>query len=177
MIAAGSLPGTLLAKPKSYPVGMVNLLDLYPLNFDEFLAAVDPPLYAYYKSIVKEQTIEEIFHNRLPEAYSTYLIIGGMPECAASWIKYRDPAKVSQIQRELIEIYERDTYPIISRSTQSVFQNAGTERTDGSPTSRCTLRGKRRSFCNVHVCKEWNKKSRKPFCDFLLHGMGRSKPL
>ena len=36
IIAAGSLLGTLLAQPKSYPVGMVNLLDLYPLTFDEF---------------------------------------------------------------------------------------------------------------------------------------------
>lgn len=108
VVAAGSLLGTLLAKPKSYPVGMVNLLDLYPLTFDEFLAAVDPPLYAYYASIVKEQTIEELFHNRLLEAYNSYLIIGGMPECVASWVKYRDPARILQIQRELIEVYEND---------------------------------------------------------------------
>ena len=108
VIAAGSLLGTLLAKPKSYPVGMVNLLDLYPLTFDEFLEAVNPSLYAFYESIVKEQTIEEIFHNRLLEAYNSYLVIGGMPECVASWVKYRDPAKVSQIQRELLEIYEND---------------------------------------------------------------------
>lgn len=108
VIAAGSLLGTLLAKPKSYPVGMVNLLDIYPLTFDEFLEATDPGLYAYYESIEKEQPIEEIFHNRLLEAYNYYLIIGGMPECVSSWIKYKDPAKVSQIQRELIEVYEND---------------------------------------------------------------------
>lgn len=108
VIAAGSLLGTLLAKPKSYPVGMVNLLDLYPLTFDEFLDATDAALFSYYESIQKEQQIEEIFHNRLLEAYNNYLIIGGMPECVSSWIKYKDPAKVSQIQRELVEIYEND---------------------------------------------------------------------
>ena len=108
VISAGSLLGTLLAQPKSYPVGMVNLLDLTPLTFDEFLEATDPALYGYYCSIQKEQPIEEIFHSRLTEAYQYYLIIGGMPECVASWIKYKDPAKVSQIQRELIEIYEND---------------------------------------------------------------------
>lgn len=108
VIAAGSLLGTLLAKPKSYPVGMVNLLDIYPLTFDEFLEATDPGLYAYYESIEKDQQIEEIFHNRLLEAYNYYLIIGGMPECVSSWVKYKDPAKVSQIQRELIEVYEND---------------------------------------------------------------------
>ena len=108
VIAAGSLLGTLLATPKSYPVGMVNLLDIYPLTFDEFLDATAPILYTYYESIQKEQEIEEIFHNRLLDAFNNYLIIGGMPECVSSWVKYKDPAKIREIQRELIEVYEND---------------------------------------------------------------------
>lgn len=108
VVAAGSLLGTLLAEPKSYPVGMVNLLNIYPLTFDEFLDATDTALYAYYDSIQKGQQIEKLFHNRLLEAYNSYLIIGGMPECVASWVKYKDPSKISQIQRELIEVYEND---------------------------------------------------------------------
>ena len=108
VIAAGSLLGTLLAKPKSYPVGMVHLLDIFPLTFEEFLEATDAPLFAYYEGIHKEQQIEEIFHNRLLEAYNNYLIIGGMPECVSSWLKHKDPAKIAQIQRELIEVYEND---------------------------------------------------------------------
>ena len=108
VIAAGSLLGTLLAQPKSYPVGMVNLLHLYLLTFDEFLNATDPALYTYYCSIEKEQPILELFHNRLLEAYNNYLIIGGMPECVAAWIDSKDPAAVAAIQRDLIEIYEND---------------------------------------------------------------------
>ncbi len=108
VIAAGSLLGTLLATPKSYPVGMVNLLNIYPLTYDEFLEAIEPGLYDYYQKIRPNQAIEEIFHNRLLETYRTYLIIGGMPECVASWNKYKDPEKIAQIQRELIEVYEND---------------------------------------------------------------------
>ena len=108
IIAAGSLLGTLLSAPKSYPVGMVNLLNIYPLTFDEFLCAAEPALYAYYESIQKEQPIEEIFHSRLTDAFNNYLIIGGMPECVASWLKYKDPAKIAAIQHELIEVYEND---------------------------------------------------------------------
>ena len=108
VIAAGSLLGTLLAKPKSYPVGMVNLLDIFPLTFEEFLGVTDAPLFTYYEGIHKEQQIEEIFHNRLLESYNNYLIIGGMPECVSSWLKHKDPAKIAQIQRELIEVYEND---------------------------------------------------------------------
>ncbi len=108
VVAAGSLLGTLLAKPKSYPVGMVNLLDVYPLSFDEFLEAVDENLYTYYISISAGTQIEDIFHNRLLDEYNKYLIIGGMPECVSSWIKHKDVSRVARIQRELIDLYEND---------------------------------------------------------------------
>lgn len=108
VIVAGSLLGTFWAGPKSYPVGMVNILDIYPLVFGEFLEATDPILYDYYKNIQKGQFIEELFHNRLIEAYNNYLIIGGMPECVLSWIKHKDPKRLATVQHELIEIYEND---------------------------------------------------------------------
>ena len=108
IIAAGSLLGTLLAQPKSYPVGKVNILNIYPLNFEEYLEATDLSLFSYYKEIKKDQVIEEIFHNKLLDAYNNYLIIGGMPECVSSWIKDKDPEKIKRIQNELIQIYEND---------------------------------------------------------------------
>lgn len=108
VIAAGSLLGTLLASPKSYPVGQVNLLDVFPMTFEEFLAATDESLFSYYESISKGQVIEEIFHNRLTDSYNNYLIIGGMPECVSSWVKYKDPERITQIQNELVQIYEND---------------------------------------------------------------------
>lgn len=108
MIVAGSLLGTLLAQPKSYPVGQVNLLELGPLNFEEFLLATDEALYHYYQTIEKGQHIEEIFHHRLLDSYHYYLIIGGMPECVSSWIDSKDPQQIQKIQRELLAIYEND---------------------------------------------------------------------
>ena len=81
VIAAGSLLGTLLAAPQSYPVGQVNFLEIYPMKFDEFLAATDENLYNFYCSVQKSDAVENIFHSRLNEAYNIYLIVGGMPEC------------------------------------------------------------------------------------------------
>ncbi|MCL2009566.1 MAG: ATP-binding protein [Synergistaceae bacterium] len=108
VVAAGSLLGTLLASPKSFPVGQVNLLELCPLYFDEFLSATDQPLYKYLIQIEKDQPIEKVFHVRLLEAYDLYLLIGGLPECVASWVKYKDPQRIGKIQKELITIYEND---------------------------------------------------------------------
>ena len=49
VVAAGSLLGTYLAKPKPYPVGMVELIEMYPLDFEEFLEATDQNLFGIYQ--------------------------------------------------------------------------------------------------------------------------------
>jgi len=108
VIAAGSLLGALLADLKSFPVGQVNLINLYPLSFDEFLAASDESLFSFYKQVRKGQQIEDIFHSRLLDVYNNYLIIGGLPECVTSWIKHKDSQRISQIHNDLITIYEND---------------------------------------------------------------------
>lgn len=67
VISAGSLLGTLLAQPKSYRVGKENILNIYPLTFEEFLCAIDsssykqrsgviPDLYKMCKVIIGNQT-------------------------------------------------------------------------------------------------------------------------
>lgn len=106
VMAAGSLLGTLLASPKSYPVGKVNLLNVYPLSFDEFCGACYNNISEYLNSYNFEEPC--LFHNKLIEAYRIYLIIGGMPECVNSWNKYRDITKIGKIQHELLEIYKND---------------------------------------------------------------------
>jgi len=84
IIAAGSLLGVYLASDTSFPVGKVNLLDLYPLTFDEFLAEVDEGMYKYYTGIKSSEDYVEAFHDKMLEHYRKYLIIGGMPECVKS---------------------------------------------------------------------------------------------
>ncbi|MDO5557926.1 MAG: AAA family ATPase [Clostridia bacterium] len=108
IISAGSLIGTYLAKDTSFPVGKVNLIDLYPLTFDEFLEEVDEGMYKYYKTINSPENYAEAFHNRMLELFRQYLIIGGMPECVKSWVNNKNPQEVLEIQKELVRIYESD---------------------------------------------------------------------
>ena len=108
VIAAGSLLGTYLAKPMSYPVGKVNLLNIYPLSFEEYLAAVDFGMYQYYGGVESGKDYVSAFHNRMTEHYKKYLIIGGMPECVQSWADRADPAEIEDIHEEIISLYEND---------------------------------------------------------------------
>lgn len=108
IISAGSLLGTYLAKDTSFPVGKVNLLNLYPLTFDEFLEEVDEGMYKYYQSINSPSDYVEAFHDRMLELLRKYLIVGGMPECVKSWVTNKNPQEVLEIQKELVAIYESD---------------------------------------------------------------------
>ncbi len=107
VMAAGSLLGTLLAEPMSYPVGKVNLLYVYPMDFEEFLGAVNPPLLKYLQETPPEEIIT-IQHTKLIDQYHDYLIVGGLPECVASWVEDQNTGTVLQIQRELLSLYEND---------------------------------------------------------------------
>lgn len=108
VICAGSLLGTLLAQPKSYPVGKVNLLRVGPLSFGEFLQAMDEPLFAYYQSVTSAVPMEPIFLSRLNELLKIYLIVGGMPECVSLWKSEKDVSLVERTQDEIIALYEND---------------------------------------------------------------------
>lgn len=108
IVAAGSLLGTYLAKPKTYPVGMVDLAEMRPLDFEEFLQASDRNLFEVYESMNAGEEAPAIFHRRLTAACHDYVIVGGMPECAAEWCRQRDIGQVRDIQRALLEFYEGD---------------------------------------------------------------------
>jgi predicted AAA+ superfamily ATPase len=108
VITAGSLLGTYLAQPMSYPVGKVNLLNVYPLTFEEYLAAADSGMYQYFTSIKSGQDYVSAFHEKMAGHYKKYLIVGGMPECVQSWVNHAAPEELIAIQREILEFYEND---------------------------------------------------------------------
>jgi len=108
VITAGSLLGTCLANPASYPVGKVNLSSIYPLSFDEYLAAADDGMYQYYCGIKSCRDYVSAFHEKMTEHLKKYQIVGGMPECVESWVNNTDPEEISTIQGEIITLYEND---------------------------------------------------------------------
>lgn len=123
LMAAGSLLGVRLGKkrgrnrdgeaggggtPVSYPVGKVELLDVEPMDFGEFLKACNAPLHDYYESVSGMEPLPDIFHRKLLDAYDTYLFTGGMPEVVADYLANGDPESVRKMQRDLIALYEDD---------------------------------------------------------------------
>jgi uncharacterized protein len=107
--AAGSLLGIKLSKPKSFPVGKVNFLNLYPLTFLEFLDAVN---HSELRKLIEETTdftpYPEPFHQELIDMLRRYYYIGGMPEAVNYYSKTGDILGIRKIQDEIINSYVLD---------------------------------------------------------------------
>lgn len=121
VLSAGSLLGVKLRQrrrtdgsptdfdaPKSYPVGQVELVDVEPLSFSEFLHARKETLWEFYVTIRGTDPIPDAFHRQLWDEYLLYLTIGGMPEVVSSYLEKGDPMRVRKLQRDLVTIYEDD---------------------------------------------------------------------
>lgn len=107
LATAGSLLGVALTKESSFPVGKVNLLDLHPMDFEEFLRAVGEGKLA---DLVVEQDYGLIttFHSRFVELLSIYLFVGGMPEVVDTYRKTNSFTSARTVQQEILRGYEND---------------------------------------------------------------------
>ena len=107
IITAGSLLGVAMHQGTSFPVGKVDFLDLYPLNFKEFLKALGED--ALIDLINKNDiNLITVFSDKLKIYLKQYMYIGGMPEVVETYIKNKDFNEVRKKQEVLLQAYEQD---------------------------------------------------------------------
>jgi uncharacterized protein len=107
IIAAGSLLGVSIHKNNSFPVGKVDFLDLYPMNFGEFLLAIDQQR-LYELLLSGDWKLITGFKQKFIDLLRLYYFVGGMPEAVQSYILNEDFDKVRQIQQNILLAYEND---------------------------------------------------------------------
>ena len=109
IIAAGSLLGVALNREKySFPVGKVDMITLYPLDFEEFLWATD---HTEIINLIRESF--EAFaplsiHETAMDLYKSYLVVGGMPRSVSEYIETKDFDFVMVAQKTLNDSYVAD---------------------------------------------------------------------
>lgn len=109
IVAAGSLLGVKLSTPKSFPVGKVNFLDLYPMTFLEFLDAVGKSEYReLLEGLNKISPLPEPLHEELINLLRKYYFVGGMPEAVRYYSEQNDFFEVKKIHKEIISSYILD---------------------------------------------------------------------
>lgn len=107
IIAAGSLLGMALHEGTSFPVGKVEFMNLYPLNFCEFLEAIGERELA---ELLYSQNYPMIatFSSKYADLLKRYYYVGGMPEAVLTYIDTDDMREVRKVQKELLLYYEND---------------------------------------------------------------------
>ena len=107
--AAGSLLGVTLNRSKySFPVGKVDRLSIYPLDFEEFLWALDKKTAAGLIRECFEKNQECSLHEMYLDIYKTYLLVGGMPQAVNEYVDNKDFNHIFIIQKSINDAYIAD---------------------------------------------------------------------
>ena len=107
ILAAGSLLGVAFHKKSSFPVGKVEFIDLYPMNYTEFLLANGQNALVNLLEN-NEWGLIKSFKNKFIHNLRQYYFIGGMPEAVFSFIHNNDFSEVRNIQKRILLGYEQD---------------------------------------------------------------------
>ncbi len=104
---AGSLLGISLHSGISFPVGKVDMINMYPMTFNEFLIAMDKKQFVELQESCQYDiisTLSDSYMDRLRQ----YYYVGGMPAAVKAFVEQRDLKKVREIQKNILFNYGRD---------------------------------------------------------------------
>ena len=111
IIAAGSLLGIAInRKNYSFPVGKVQMINMYPLSFKEFLVALgrEQLVDEIQKHFNNNERMDSDIHKLCLKLYRTYLVVGGMPEVVQIYLDEQKTISAIDVQAEILDSYERD---------------------------------------------------------------------
>lgn len=110
-IASGSLLGVTLSKTTSIPIGSIETIHMYPMDFEEFLIANGFNSLAIDEMRLKFEKLEaldETTHNKVHDLFKKYLLVGGLPDAVNSYLTDTNIVNVRNIQNEIHEYYGID---------------------------------------------------------------------
>lgn len=107
VVAAGSLLGIELHRGESFPVGKVDLLSLYPMNFIEFVMALGENQLAALLAD-KDWDVMALFTQKFQELLKYYYFVGGMPEAVLHFSQDQGWKDVRDIQKKILYSYQSD---------------------------------------------------------------------
>lgn len=110
-IESGSLLGINYKDVSSYPVGFEHEIDMYPLDFEEFLWAcnISEDVVDMLRNCYENhRTVPDFLHQQIMDRYRQYLIVGGMPEVVATYLDNEDFNKTITNQKDILTGYRND---------------------------------------------------------------------
>lgn len=110
-IASGSLLGITLAQTTSIPIGSIEVIRMYPLDFEEFLWANnfgEEAIDNLRQNFLSRESLPENIHNKVMDLFKKYLIAGGLPDAVNTYLETKNVVKVRTVQSEIQNYYAID---------------------------------------------------------------------
>ena len=110
-ILSGSLLGVELKDIRSVPVGYMDIVEMYPLTFEEFALAnkVAPAIInTLHDAYTQKTPVDPVIHEKMMELFRLYLVIGGMPAAVEQYLNSNNLREVLRIQQSIITLYKKD---------------------------------------------------------------------
>ena len=110
-ILSGSLLGVELKDIRSVPVGYMDIVEMVPLDFEEFVLAnkVSPRIIEVLReAFEKKIPVDPVTHEKMMELFRLYLIVGGMPAAVEHYLNSNNLREVLRIQQSIIALYKKD---------------------------------------------------------------------
>jgi len=110
-VLSGSLLGTVFRDVVSTPVGYMDIVKMYPLDFEEFAWAngVAPKVIDVLRqSFEKKTPVDPFIHERVTALFGLYLIVGGMPAAVSAYLETKNLRRVLDEQNAIIRLYKHD---------------------------------------------------------------------
>jgi len=110
LICAGSLLGVAIREKQiSFPVGKVNRLELYPMNFIEFaMACGRTDFIQVFENWAVDRAIPDLYSVQMKKLLKEYYVVGGMPEAVKTWVESGSVEEVEQVQNDILKDYADD---------------------------------------------------------------------
>jgi uncharacterized protein len=110
-IASGSLLGVTLKRTQSIPIGSLNIIHMYPLDFEEFLYANgvgEDAVSDMRQRFENNEGLPDNIHSKMLDYFKKYLLVGGLPKAVDVFIESRNIVEFRSIHREVHELYVAD---------------------------------------------------------------------
>ena len=110
-ILSGSLLGVELKDIRSVPVGYLDVVEMYPLDFEEFAIAngvSDRILDTLREAFDEKKPIDSLVHEKMLALFQLYLIVGGMPSAVNKYLETNNLQEVLREQRSIVNMYKMD---------------------------------------------------------------------
>ena len=112
-------------EPKSIPVDYETVIDMTPLDFEEFLWAngISEQIITLLHTHLQNQTpVPDALHARMRELLLQYTVVGGMPDVVQTFVDSRRMDEVLQLQRDIVRSYEDDMVKYADKKDKAVIK-------------------------------------------------------